>query len=163
MVGFFSLFTLFRSFMTQKRARGRSQSSSISQPDQSDYHSARQPVRQKRFSTPTASRERHQSAWADSDAKDIQSDYSGLTSLIEQDAPLKSNTALVLMYGPFQAEMGSETPQGVASWLQDCIRKHGIPSLVRFDYRHRAQVYRRDQFQPWLDQLVTKLPNKEVG
>jgi hypothetical protein len=61
------------------------------------------------------------------------------------------------MYGPFQAEMVPQEGQGVASWLKECVRKHGIPSLVRFDYRHRAQIYRRDQFQPWLEPLISKV------
>jgi hypothetical protein len=80
-----------------------------------------------------------------------------LTSLIERDAPLQANSVLVLMYGPFQAEMVPQEGQGVASWLKECVRKHGIPSLVRFDYRHRAQIYRRDQFQPWLEPLISKV------
>ncbi len=80
-----------------------------------------------------------------------------LTSLIERDAPLQAHSVLVLMYGPFQAEMVPQAGQGVASWLKDCVRQHGIPSLVRFDYRRRAQVYRRDQFQPWLEPLMAGL------
>ncbi|HIK13696.1 MAG TPA: hypothetical protein IGS53_00090 [Leptolyngbyaceae cyanobacterium M33_DOE_097] len=80
-----------------------------------------------------------------------------LTSLIEQDAPLRNHTGLVLMYGPFQAEMHPDHGQGVASWLRDCVRKHGIPSLMRFDYRHRVQVFRRDQFQPWIEPLLPKV------
>jgi hypothetical protein len=62
----------------------------------------------------------------------------------------------VLMYGPFQTEMLPEAGQGVASWIKDCIRKHGLPSLVRFDYRRRAQIFRRDQFQPWLEPLMER-------
>jgi hypothetical protein len=81
-----------------------------------------------------------------------------LTSLIERDAPLQDHSVLVLMYGPFQAEMLPQAGKGVASWLKDCVRQHGIPSLVRFDYRRRAQIYRRDQFQPWLEPLLTGLP-----
>jgi hypothetical protein len=77
-----------------------------------------------------------------------------LTKLIEQDAPLFNHSHLVLMYGPFQTEMAPEAGQGVASWIKDCIKKHGIPSLVRFDDRRRAQVFRRDQFQPWLEPLM---------
>lgn len=77
-----------------------------------------------------------------------------LTKLIEQDAPLFTHSQLVLMYGPFQTEMAPEADQGVASWMKDCIRKYGLPSLVRFDYRRRAQVFRRDQFQPWLEPLM---------
>lgn len=77
-----------------------------------------------------------------------------LTQLIEQDAPLFTHSQLVLMYGPFQTEMAPEAGQGVASWMKDCIRQHGLPSLVRFDYRRRAQIFRRDQFQPWLEPLM---------
>lgn len=88
----------------------------------------------------------------DQDAARFSSSF--LPNLIEQNAPLKTNTSLVLMYGPFQAEMGAESRQGVASWISECIRKHGLPSLVRFDHRHRAQVFRRDQFQPWLEPLL---------
>lgn len=77
-----------------------------------------------------------------------------LTRLIEQDAPLFTHSQLVLMYGPFQTEMAPEAGQGVASWMRDCIRKYGLPSLVRFDYRRRAQIFRRDQFQPWLEPLI---------
>jgi hypothetical protein len=84
--------------------------------------------------------------------------FSDLANLIEQDAPLKTHNGLVLMYGPFQAEMLPEHGQGVASWLRECVRKHGLPSLVRFDYRHRAQVFRRDQFQSWLEPLLAKIP-----
>lgn len=81
--------------------------------------------------------------------------HPNLTHLIEQDAPLQSHSALVLMYGPFQAEMLPTHGQGVASWIRDCVRKHGLPSLVRFDYRRRAQIFRRDQFQSWLEPLVS--------
>jgi hypothetical protein len=77
-----------------------------------------------------------------------------LTKLIEQDAPLFTHSQLVLMYGPFQTEMAPEAGQGVASWMKDCIRQYGLPSLVRFDYRRRAQIFRRDQFQPWLEPLM---------
>jgi hypothetical protein len=79
--------------------------------------------------------------------------YSLLSKLIEENAPLGNRSQLVLMYGPFQAEMPPEGTQGVASWLRDCIVKHGVPSLVRFDDRRRAQVFRRDQFQPWFETL----------
>ena len=77
-----------------------------------------------------------------------------LTRLIEEDAPLYSNSHLVLMYGPFQAEMPSDSGEGVATWLRKCIGLHGAPSLVRFDQRQRAQVFRRDQFKPWFDGLM---------
>ncbi|MCY7277870.1 MAG: hypothetical protein LH702_30075 [Phormidesmis sp. CAN_BIN44] len=79
-----------------------------------------------------------------------------LTKLIEQDSPLQTNSQLVLMYGPFQTEMLPEAGQGVASWIKDCLRKHGLPSLVRFDYRRRAQIFRRDEFQPWLEPLIER-------
>ena len=91
-------------------------------------------------------------------ASQSRSAHPSLTSLIERNAPLQAHSMLVLMYGPFQAEMVPEAGQGVASWLTDCVRKHGIPSLLRFDYRRRAQVFRRDQFQPWLEPLMTKVP-----
>lgn len=81
---------------------------------------------------------------------------SRLMTLIAQDAPLQTHSTLVLMYGPFQAEMLPEQGQGVASWLRDCVKKHGLPSLVRFDYRRRAQIFRRDQFQSWLEPLVSQ-------
>ena len=77
-----------------------------------------------------------------------------LTKLIELDAPLYTHSHLVLMYGPFQTVMAPEEGQGVASWIRDCVRKHGLPSLVRFDYHRRAQIFRRDQFQPWLEPLI---------
>lgn len=80
--------------------------------------------------------------------------YTYLTRLIEEDAPLYSNSHLLLMYGPFQVVMPCDSGQGVASWLRDCLNQHGIPSLVRFDQRQRAQVFRRDQFQPWFDGLL---------
>ncbi|MEB3292079.1 MAG: hypothetical protein VKJ24_02865 [Synechococcales bacterium] len=82
------------------------------------------------------------------------SSHPNLIRLIEQDAPLQHHTYLVLMYGPFQAEMAPGINQGVATWLKSCLNQHGIPSLVRFDYRQRAQVFRRDQFQPWFEQLL---------
>jgi hypothetical protein len=84
--------------------------------------------------------------------------HTSLATLIERDAPLQTHNGLVLMYGPFQAEMLPAQEQGVASWLRECVRKHGIPSLLRFDYGRRAQVFRRDQFQPWLEPLLSKVP-----
>jgi hypothetical protein len=80
--------------------------------------------------------------------------YTPLTKLIEQDAPLHPRSQLVLMYGFFQSEMPGDDNRGVASWLKECLTKHGTPSLVRFDDRRRAQVFRRDQFQPWFDGLI---------
>ncbi|WP_421657747.1 hypothetical protein [Leptothermofonsia sp. ETS-13] len=91
--------------------------------------------------------------------KSYHSRHPSLTALIEQDAPLQSHSGLVLMYVPFQAELHPQEGQGVASWIQECVRKHGIPSLVRFDYHRRAQVFRRDQFQPWLEPLLSKIPS----
>lgn len=91
-------------------------------------------------------------------ASQSRSTLPSLTNLIERDAPLQAHSTLVLMYGPFQAEMIPDEGQGVASWLKECVRKHGIPSLLRFDYRRRAQVFRRDQFQPWLEPLLPQIP-----
>jgi hypothetical protein len=94
------------------------------------------------------------SSRSSSDRQPTSSPHTSLSHLIAQDAPLQTHSQLVLMYGPFQAEMLPEANQGVASWLKDCVRKHGLPSLVRFDYRRKAQIFRRDQFQPWLDPLL---------
>jgi hypothetical protein len=91
--------------------------------------------------------------WAESRPRHARSTSSSLVRLIEQDAPLFGRSQLVLMYGPFQAEMPSETV-GVATWIKSCLRQHGIPSLVRFDDRRYAQVFRRDQFQPWVEHLI---------
>lgn len=118
------------------------------------------------YSAPTAQREmtktlRERVSREDTDvrmASQSRSTHPSLTNLIERDAPLQAHSMLVLMYGPFQAEMVPEEGQGVASWLKECVRKHGIPSLLRFDYRRRAQVFRRDQFQPWLEPLLTQIP-----
>lgn len=81
---------------------------------------------------------------------------SSLTQLIEHDEPLNNHNGLVLMYGPFQTTMSAEQGQGVATWLRECIRKHGFPSLMRFDYGRRAQIFRRDQIQVWLEPLLVK-------
>ena len=88
------------------------------------------------------------------DRQPARSPHPSLPRLIEQDAPLQTNTQIVLMYGPFQAELLPEAGQGVASWLKECVRKHGLPSLLRFDYRRKAQIFRRDQFEPWLEPLL---------
>ena len=135
--------------MTQRRPRR--------QPD-TDSH--------EEYSTSTAQREMTKTLRAHVSREDTEvrmasqsrSAHPSLTSLIERDAPLQAHSMLVLMYGPFQAEMVPEEGQGVASWLRECVRKHGIPSLLRFDYRRRAQVFRRDQFQPWLETLLTQMP-----
>lgn len=135
--------------MTQSRSRRKSQSAS--RPEQPASRPQRESSR-----SPKDNRSR---AWKElRNSNDADVTCSTLTSLIEQDAPLQSHSGLVLMYGPFQAEMVPEHGQGVASWLRECVRKHGLPSLVRYDYRHRAQVFRRDQFQPWLEPLLTKIP-----
>ena len=129
--------------MAQKHVQRRSQSASS--------------VEQRRRRSPEKpARERRNSAFVELRTQDSYSAHTWLSSLIEQNAPLKGQSALVLMYGPFQAEMQPENGQGVASWLRECIRKHGLPSLVRFDYRQRAQVFRRDQFQPWLEPLLNR-------
>jgi hypothetical protein len=135
--------------MTQRRTRR--------QPDTDSHHE---------YSTSTAQREMTKTLRARVSREDTEvkmasqsrSAHPSLTSLIERDAPLQAHSMLVLMYGPFQAEMIPEEGQGVASWLKECVRKHGIPSLLRFDYRRRAQVFRRDQFQPWLETLLTEMP-----
>lgn len=135
--------------MTQQRVRRRSQSTPSSK---SNSQSAKT-----RRNSEATHRERRNPAWSELRNQDSPgSTATFLTNLIEQDAPLKTHSTLVLMYGPFQAEMAAENGQGVASWLRDCVHKHGLPSLVRFDYRHRAQVFRRDQFQPWLEPFLSK-------
>lgn len=129
--------------MAQKHVQRRSQSVSSGE--------------QRRRRTPERpTRDRRNPAFVELRTQDSVSSHTWLPSLIEQDAPLKGHSALVLMYGPFQAEMQPENGQGIASWLRECVRKHGLPSLVRFDYRQRAQVFRRDQFQPWLEPLLTR-------
>jgi hypothetical protein len=77
-------------------------------------------------------------------------------SLIEQDAPLQTNSLLVLMYSSFQTQLEPETKLGVGSWLKERIRTHGLPSLVRFGSRHRAQVFCPDQFKSWLEPLAAE-------
>ncbi len=134
--------------MTQQRVRRRSQSAPASTSDS-------QPFKNRRSSEPTH-RERRNQVWSELRNQDSPRSATFLTNLIEQDAPLNTHSTLVLMYGPFQAAMAGENGQGVASWLRDCVHKHGLPSLVRFDYRHRAQVFRRDQFQPWLEPFLSK-------
>ncbi len=130
--------------MIQKSVRRRSQSNS----------QFKQPVQPASSPLPDASpRKRRNPEWDRRWSPDFT--RSLLASLIEQDAPLRRNNTLVLMYDPFQAEMAANS-QGVASWLRDCIRKHGIPSLIRFDYRQKAQIFRRDQFQYCLEPLLNK-------
>jgi hypothetical protein len=132
--------------MTQKRVRRRSQSSSrFSQ-------TVEQPSSKSRQDAPPP-RERRSLEWSEPWSPDFT--RSPLANLIQENAPLRSNSTLVLMYGPFQAEMLADS-QGVATWLKDCFRKHGVPSLLRFDYRQKAQIFRRDQFQSWLEPLLNK-------
>ncbi len=133
--------------MPQQRGRyaARSDSSQKNNPNQSKRVSSR--PQSHRFSQEWA--EPKSSSLADS----IQA---SLTQLIEHDAPLNNHNSLVLMYGPFQAAMSTEQGQGVATWLRECICKHGFPSLMRFDYGRRAQIFRRDQIQVWLEPLLVK-------
>lgn len=138
--------------MSQRRPRQRSSSSSSSSYSSPNSH----PEWESKPQREPAKRSSHQRQ----DSRTSHSEAAlcaDLATLIEQDAPLKSHTGLVLMYGPFQAEMQAEQGQGVASWLRDCVRKHGLPSLVRLDYRRRAQVLRRDQFQPLLEPLMARI------
>jgi len=136
--------------MTQRRSRRRPP-----QTESNIEHSAKSP----RESTRTP-RERLSHGWAEPrNEQRSHSTLPSLNSLIERDAPLQAHSVLVLMYGPFQAEMVPQEGQGVASWLRDCVHKHGLPSLVRFDYRRRAQIFRRDQFQPWLEPLLSQVPS----
>ena len=120
--------------------------------------SATKPVNRRESSQP---RESLSQKWHElrSSNREPSSALNDFTHLIERDAPLQTNTALVLMYGPFQAEMQADKGQGVASWLRECVSKHGIPSLVRFDYRRRAQIFRRDQFESWLEPMTAKIPS----
>lgn len=111
---------------------------------------------QKHNSSSTRGGNRPAQHWEETRQSSRYNPHTNLTKLIEQDSPLLTNSQLVLMYGPFQTEMLPEAGQGVASWIKDCLRKHGLPSLVRFDYRRRAQIFRRDQFQPWLEPLMER-------
>ena len=135
--------------MTQKQSHRRSHIN--------PHHSTSDSSTNRQRGKAETPRKRSQQSWAEaSPSHQTGSTHPDLTNLIKCDAPLQSHSGLVLMYGPFQAEMVPQAGQGVASWLRECVRKHGLPSLVRFDYRHRAQVFRRDQFQPWLEPLVSK-------
>ncbi|MBW4580063.1 MAG: hypothetical protein KME42_10885 [Tildeniella nuda ZEHNDER 1965/U140] len=137
--------------MTQRRPRRQSDADTESNQEYSESTAQREMTKTLRA---RVSREDTEVRMA----SQSRSTHPSLTSLIERDAPLQAHSMLVLMYGPFQAEMVPEEGQGVASWLKECVRKHGIPSLLRFDYRRRAQVFRRDQFQPWLEPLLTQTP-----
>jgi hypothetical protein len=136
--------------MTQRRSRHKQNNAE----PKLDRNSAKPRIERAKVSGEPLSRQ-----WSELRAsKQSQMLNTNLTTLIERDAPLQTHNGLVLMYGPFQAELLPTQGQGVASWLRDCVRKHGIPSLVRFDYGRRAQVFRRDQFQPWLEPLLSKVP-----
>ena len=99
-------------------------------------------------------RSRTERGWAEGRSRQARPTKTNLVRLIEQDAPLRGRSQLVLMYGPFQTEMPVGEGAGVATWLKSCLNEHGIPSLVRFDDRRSAQVFRRDQFQPWFAHLM---------
>jgi len=138
--------------MTQRRSRRRPP-----QAESTVERSATKPPRE----LAGKPQERPSHGWAEphTSHQHSRSTLPSLTSLIERDAPLQAHSILVLMYGPFQAEMVPQEGQGVASWLRDCVHKHGLPSLVRFDYRRRAQIFRRDQFQPWLEPFLSQIPS----
>ncbi|NJR50712.1 MAG: hypothetical protein HC780_15220 [Leptolyngbyaceae cyanobacterium CSU_1_3] len=148
------LFCISRKFLVRSYMPHRH---SDQQSDRSGNRSNRSGNRSSR-SNPVSVRQgsdRPSQQWAESrHTAQRSSSHPNLTKLIEQDSPLQTHTQLVLMYGPFQTEMLPQANQGVASWIKDCLRKHGLPSLVRFDYRRRAQIFRRDQFQPWLEPLM---------
>lgn len=139
----------------------RRRSSAVSSSEINSETNAAQSDAQPRREVKKPYRERFNQAWDElrSAKSEVSQPSSELTKLIEHDAPLRSHSGLVLMYGPFQAELAPEQGQGVASWMRDCVRKHGVPSLVRYDYRRRAQVFRRDQFQVWLEPLLAKIPS----
>ncbi|MFM2428921.1 MAG: hypothetical protein RLZZ511_134 [Cyanobacteriota bacterium] len=99
-------------------------------------------------------RSRPERNWVEGRPRSSRPVQTPLLRLIEQDAPLRGRSQLVLMYGPFQTEMSANAGEGVATWLKACLSQHGIPSLVRFDDRRAAQVFRRDQFQPWVAHLM---------
>jgi hypothetical protein len=136
--------------MPQRHSRRSSRSQRVSPKSQPENSSPDQiqsaPERQERPRT--------ERTWNESRARHSRPTLTNLVHLIEQDAPLRGRSQLVLMYGPFQAEMTTEAGEGVATWLKACLSKHGIPSLVRFDDRRAAQVFRRDQFQPWVAHLM---------
>ncbi len=142
-----SFYSLVRSFMPHRHSH-RSSNSHAKTSNSSELRKANRP---------DSKAETHPShQWGESNRSRPANTKTSLTKLIEQDAPLQTNSQLVLMYGPFQTEMLPEAGQGVASWIKDCLRKHGLPSLVRFDYRRRAQIFRRDEFQPWLEPLIER-------
>lgn len=73
-----------------------------------------------------------------------------LSRLIRDNAPLKSNNQLLLMYGSFQSEMPADGKTGITTWLKNHIGSYGIPSLIRFGPRSRPRVLRKDEFLRWL-------------
>jgi len=135
--------------MTHRRSRRRAapESKLESNPASKSRREAGQSVRKR------LSRE-----WTESSvSQQAHVGQSSLVQLIEQDAPLQNRHVLVLMYGPFQAEMSAAQGQGVGSWLRDCVRKHGLPSLLRFDQGRRALIFRQDQLQSWLEPLLANV------
>ncbi|MEO0803243.1 MAG: hypothetical protein AAFY57_13310 [Cyanobacteria bacterium J06642_2] len=73
-----------------------------------------------------------------------------LSRLIRDNAPLKSNSQLLLMYGNFQSEMPADGKTGITTWLKNHIGHYGVPSLIRFGPRSRPRVLRKDEFLHWL-------------
>jgi hypothetical protein len=136
--------------MPQRHSRRSSRSDRFSSKSRPENASP-DPVQPERD---TQERPRPERSWSENRSRQSRPTLTSLVHLIEQDAPLRGRSQLVLMYGPFQAEMTTEAGEGVATWLKSCLSKHGIPSLVRFDDRRAAQVYRRDQFQPWVAHLM---------
>jgi hypothetical protein len=136
--------------MPQRQSRRSSRSQRVSPSSRPENPSPDQ-------AQPEADRQvqpRTERTWSENRSRQSRPTPTNLMHLIQQDAPLRGRSQLVLMYGPFQAEMTTEAGEGVATWLKSCLSKHGIPSLVRFDDRRAAQVYRRDQFQPWVAHLM---------
>jgi hypothetical protein len=144
------IFCKIRSYMPQRHSRRSSRSQRVSPKSQPENSSSpeTQSVGERQ------ERPRPERSWSENRSRQSRPTPTNLVHLIEQDAPLRGRSQLVLMYGPFQAEMTTEAGEGVATWLKSCLSKHGIPSLVRFDDRRAAQVFRRDQFQPWVAHLM---------
>jgi hypothetical protein len=143
---------------SEPRAESRSESRTQSKSyELSTGRSARTGRSRRATSTASGGRlsvtSRPSQKWSQLYGSDSPAQCADLNRLIELDAPLQHNSGLVLMYGPFQTEMSASHGLGVASWLRECLRKHGEPSLLRYDYHRRAQVLRRDQFQGLLSKL----------
>ncbi len=136
--------------MTQRHSRRSSRSRRFSPKSRPETADSSQGQREQG----RRPRSRTEHGWAESRSRQARPVPTNLVRLIEQDAPLRGRSQLVLMYGPFQAEMPTEAGKGVATWLKSCLNEYGIPSLVRYDNRRSAQVFRRDQFQPWVTHLM---------